>query len=206
VKILLTLIILICSSSIVLGETYKWEDANGVHITDNASSIPEKYREKALAKARVGVAAPSPQIGVKLPQQDNSIPEREKQEEINRVNQERARIATETMKQQQLKDIAQQNKLMTQKALGSISSVVNNGLSIIISGLIMLGITEISFLFIAKYIATKNRWNTRRAILIAQLVWLPVAYLIAIQMLTSLSHVNDATIKPQTSERTITSP
>jgi len=33
-------------------ETYKWEDANGMHFTDNASSIPEKFREKVLDEAR----------------------------------------------------------------------------------------------------------------------------------------------------------
>jgi hypothetical protein len=75
VKILLTLIILICSSAVAIGETYKWEDSYGIHITDNASSIPEKYREKALSKAREGA-----------PRQ--SIPEGEQSGNNSNVNSE----------------------------------------------------------------------------------------------------------------------
>jgi hypothetical protein len=38
--------------SIGHAETYKWQDENGMHFTDNASSIPLKYREKVLEEAR----------------------------------------------------------------------------------------------------------------------------------------------------------
>jgi len=136
VKILLTLIILICSSAVAFGETYKWEDANGVHITDNASTIPDKYREKALAEARIGVKVPTPQIGVILPPQDNSIAEREKQEEINRFNQERARIATEAMKQQAR--ILSQNNMMINRMTHQALQPLANFLTIwIIMGILV---------------------------------------------------------------------
>lgn len=181
---------LLIATSIACAGTYKWEDENGIHLTDNPSSIPSKYQEKALKDYGSNNKATTPQIGGALQQQDNSIAEREKQEENNRIKQERARIAAETMRQQQLKNMAQ-NKLMTQQALGSISSVVNHGFSIIIRGILILGLSEILFLVIARFIATKNNWNKRRAIAIAQLIWLPLAYFIAVQMLTNLGHIND---------------
>jgi hypothetical protein len=62
VKICLIILVVIYSSSISLAETYKWEDANGIHITDNASSIPEKYKDKALTKAREGISRPQESI------------------------------------------------------------------------------------------------------------------------------------------------
>ncbi|MBJ6799329.1 DUF4124 domain-containing protein [Geomonas propionica] len=41
-----------------LAETYKWEDSNGVHFTDNLNSVPKKYRKQAAAEARGDVAIP----------------------------------------------------------------------------------------------------------------------------------------------------
>jgi hypothetical protein len=182
---------LLIATSIACAGTYKWEDENGIHLTDNPSSIPSKYQEKALKDYGLNNKATTPpQIEGAPQQQDNSIAEREKQEENNRIKQERARIAAETMRQQQLKNMAQ-NKLMAQQAFGSISSVVNHGFSIIIRGILMFGISEILFLVIAKFIAKMNNWNVRRAIAIAQLLWLPLAYFIAVQMLTNLGHMND---------------
>lgn len=41
-------------------ETYKWEDAEGMHFTENANSIPKKYRAKALAEARGDIIGEKP--------------------------------------------------------------------------------------------------------------------------------------------------
>lgn len=43
---------LLCAYTIVSAETYKWEDKDGMHFTDNPQSIPPKYRDKAIANAR----------------------------------------------------------------------------------------------------------------------------------------------------------
>jgi hypothetical protein len=50
-KFLIFLIFLL-SFSVAHAETYKWQDENGMHFIDNASSIPSKYREKVLEEAR----------------------------------------------------------------------------------------------------------------------------------------------------------
>ncbi len=33
-------------------DTYKWEDKNGIHFTDNPERIPQKYKSKSIAEAR----------------------------------------------------------------------------------------------------------------------------------------------------------
>jgi aconitase B len=42
--------------------TYKWEDAEGMHFTENANSIPKKYRSKALAEARGDITTADPEV------------------------------------------------------------------------------------------------------------------------------------------------
>lgn len=51
-KTILVLIVTLFTISLVYAETYKWQDENGVHFTDNASTIPEKYRQESLERAR----------------------------------------------------------------------------------------------------------------------------------------------------------
>lgn len=51
-KITCIVISIIILFSVANAETYKWEDANGMHFTDNAASIPEKYREKVLSESK----------------------------------------------------------------------------------------------------------------------------------------------------------
>jgi hypothetical protein len=52
------LFIVVCSP--VHADTYSWEDDNGLHFTDNAETIPQKYRKKALDEARVEAKTPAP--------------------------------------------------------------------------------------------------------------------------------------------------
>ncbi|HKZ17154.1 MAG TPA: DUF4124 domain-containing protein, partial [Geobacteraceae bacterium] len=51
-KFVLILTSLLLAASIACAETYKWEDADGVHFTDNANSIPEQYRATVIEEAR----------------------------------------------------------------------------------------------------------------------------------------------------------
>lgn len=48
----LLVVILIFSTTFASAETYKWEDKNGMHFTDNPSNVPQKYRDKAIAEAK----------------------------------------------------------------------------------------------------------------------------------------------------------
>lgn len=45
-----------------LADTYKWEDKDGVHFTENLSSVPKKYRSKAEAEARGDITTRDPEI------------------------------------------------------------------------------------------------------------------------------------------------
>ncbi len=51
-KIIILLMLVMFAATTAYGEVYKWEDANGMHFTDNALSIPQKYREKVLGETR----------------------------------------------------------------------------------------------------------------------------------------------------------
>jgi len=62
VKITLIIFLMILSSSLALGETYTWEDADSIHFTDNPDSIPAKYREKVLEESRKDIQTPKSPI------------------------------------------------------------------------------------------------------------------------------------------------
>lgn len=114
-KIVTTLCCLLIVSSIACAATYKWEDANGMHFTENPNSIPEKYRAKALSEPREDITTSKPQAGYSLPQKSNSADDQIKQNEVNRVLQERARIAAESLKRQQSQNIAHNNQQINNK-------------------------------------------------------------------------------------------
>jgi hypothetical protein len=96
-KFIFILTYLIASASITCAETYKWEDANGVHFTDNADSIPMQYRANALGTVRPDITTSAPRIQ----QQKILNEERIKQEQNAQAARERAQIATEALRQQQ---------------------------------------------------------------------------------------------------------
>jgi uncharacterized protein YdcH (DUF465 family) len=95
-----------------------------MHFTENPNSIPEKYRSKALSEAREDITTSKPQAGYSLPQQRNSVDDQIKQNEENRVLQERARISAESLKQQQLQNAARNNKLFNNQMQQGFQSLV----------------------------------------------------------------------------------
>jgi hypothetical protein len=128
-------------SSVSSAETYKWEDANGVHYSDNAASVPEKYRDKVFEKTRaesknyilpssLGMPQPS---NVRIPvNQDANYQARaelqrktveaikQQQQVINQANLEQQKQISGAMRQQQAKLIAQSTK-NSQHALNSLA-------------------------------------------------------------------------------------
>jgi hypothetical protein len=67
--------------------------------------------------------------------------------------------------------------------------IIKEAFSIIIPSLIAILITELLFILVAKYIANRKGWQKRRAILIGQILWLPVAYLIAVNCIKQLGRL-----------------
>ncbi len=114
-RILKTVIVLYVSifltSSALASEIYKWEDANGIHISDNPSSIPEKYREKILAEHNVPTKSTSPQAGTVIP--PPNIPAAitiQNQAAVYQANLEQQRRVAEAMRQQQARLLAASTK------------------------------------------------------------------------------------------------
>lgn len=60
VKRVILLYVVLIATTLANAETYKWEDANGMHFTDNASSIPSQYRQKALENAGPDISPSKP--------------------------------------------------------------------------------------------------------------------------------------------------
>jgi len=66
---------------------------------------------------------------------------------------------------------------------------IKKAFDVIIPTLLALGITEILFILAARYVAKTKGWPKKKAILIAELLWLPVAYLIAINCIRQLGNI-----------------
>ena len=51
-RVVILFMLVMFAATAAYGEVYKWQDGNGMHYTDNALSIPQKYREKVLEETR----------------------------------------------------------------------------------------------------------------------------------------------------------
>jgi len=139
-KAYIILLILVLHSSLLYAETYKWEDSTGIHYSDNASSVPERYRAKVFEETRAESKSYTPpgSSGIYQPSNANQNANnqaraelqrktveaiRQQQQVINQVNLEQQRRVTEAMRQQQSKLIAQ-NKKNTDAAIQSLSRIM----------------------------------------------------------------------------------
>ena len=61
-KKLAVLLVLLCMTSIAGAETYKWEDATGMHFTDNLASVPKKYRQQVRDNASEDITIYNPSV------------------------------------------------------------------------------------------------------------------------------------------------
>jgi len=136
-KALIILLIVALNSSIASAETYKWEDANGVHYSDNAASVPEKYRAKVFEETRAETKSSTPPGSTGLYQPSNANQNatnqaraelqrktieaiRQQQQVINQANLEQQRRVSAAMRQQQAKAIALSTK-NSERALESLA-------------------------------------------------------------------------------------
>lgn len=79
-RIIITLIFLAVATA-SYADTYKWEDENGIHFTENANSIPKKYRAKALAEASGDITTTHPSVAHDAIEKNSRNSERESQEQ-----------------------------------------------------------------------------------------------------------------------------
>jgi hypothetical protein len=115
-KSLLILCSLFIATSTAYAETYKWEDANGVHLTDNPTSIPDEYRAKALREARADTSAAKMQAGMSPSRQNAAIaePDYQADNEPNRIAAEAIRAQQPTLKAHQATQAARMERELIQ--------------------------------------------------------------------------------------------
>lgn len=83
-----TFLVLLASAAYC--DTYKWEDMNGVHFTDNPESIPKKYKSKSIAEAKEDIKVVStPEIDTAGT--SNNKPNKRTPTLINRLNTDKTR-------------------------------------------------------------------------------------------------------------------
>ena len=100
-KSLIIIYLLVFLSSSASADVYTWEDANGVNFTDDASSIPEMYREEpaAVAKAHFGNSS-VPARADKYPQTRRAV-EQENRDAARQAGLEQHRQAAQAKNQRQ---------------------------------------------------------------------------------------------------------
>lgn len=97
-------------TSAASAEVYRWEDENGIHLTDSPGSVPEKYREKVYAETRAQIKDTSPQVNTGIIQQNIPVATQTNQAAAYQANFEQQRRATEAMRQQQARVLAVNTK------------------------------------------------------------------------------------------------
>ena len=107
---ILVIFILAVLTSVASAEVYKWEDANGIHLTDSPASVPEKYREKVYAETREQIRTTTPQANVGVTQQYNPVATQVNQAAVYQANSEQQRRATEAFNKQQARALAASSK------------------------------------------------------------------------------------------------
>lgn len=176
------LAILILPITAIYAETYKWEDANGVHYSDNASSVPEKYREKVFEETKAENTRITPPVSIRSSQpsstniqaNQNAIIQAN-QNAINQANRdaiyqanvEQQRRAVDAMRQQQSKALAQS----TQNAEGAIESLAR---FMAIWVLIGLGVFIIWVLTIVDIVRSEFTSPSNKTVWILLVILIPV--------------------------------
>lgn len=101
-KTFIFLYMLVLLSSVASAEVYRWEDANGLHFTDDFSSVPERHREKpfAVINGQSGNTDSNTRGGLYL--QNRLVAEQEARAAAHQDNLDQHRRAAEAKKQLQL--------------------------------------------------------------------------------------------------------
>lgn len=155
-KIFIIILCLTLHASILYAETYKWEDASGVHYSDNAASVPEKYRAKVFEETKVENLRNTPPVssgiyqpgnaGIQTNQNANNQARaelerktveaiRQQQQVINQASLEQQRRVSDAMRQQQTKAIAQSTK-NSERVLESLAKFM--GVSLLIGFVVFI--------------------------------------------------------------------
>jgi len=112
-KTAIILFLSVLLASVASAEVYRWEDADGMHFTDNYSSVPEKYREKDIAETDAPSGHTTPHVGVGINRQYRPVANQENKAAVHQANLEQHRRAAQAKKQQQIDTSNFQNTLQS---------------------------------------------------------------------------------------------
>jgi hypothetical protein len=93
VKTVIIIYLLVFFAAIASAEVYTWEDAEAIHFTDDPSSVPEVYRDKAINTTTNRIGNTVPQVRVAMTQQNRPAITRQNQTAVQQVNPELQRQA-----------------------------------------------------------------------------------------------------------------
>jgi hypothetical protein len=102
VKTVIMVYILVLLTSVASAGVYRWEDSNGLHFTDDSSSLPEKYREKDLAENETQQGNTTRQVSVGMTRQGSPDANQDNHAAVHQANLEQHRLTAAAKKQQQL--------------------------------------------------------------------------------------------------------
>jgi hypothetical protein len=122
--------LILLTSSLVLAETYKWEDENGMHFTENANSIPKKYRARSLAEARGDITMTDPGVASEVQRSDSRS---------RAIRQEDERYARREASDKERQDIARK---LAQTECTGIPGECGPGRACLIKGISLMGRVE----------------------------------------------------------------
>jgi hypothetical protein len=86
-------------ASVASAEVYRWEDENGINLTDDPASVPEKYREKVSSEATGQIKNPAPQVRVEATRRKRPVITQENQIATYRDDLDQQKRATGAIRQ-----------------------------------------------------------------------------------------------------------
>jgi hypothetical protein len=98
-KTMVILYMLVLLTSIASAEVYRWEDANGIHFTDDSSTLPERYTAKDVAEGSQQSGTMARQANSTITRQNALAANQEKQAAVRQDNLEQHRRTAEVKKQ-----------------------------------------------------------------------------------------------------------
>jgi len=98
-KTVVILYMLVLLSSSASAEVYRWEDANGIHFTDDSSTLPERYLEKDVAQVNLQSGTLDRRANSAIARQYALAANQEKQAALHQDNLEQRRRTAEVKRQ-----------------------------------------------------------------------------------------------------------
>jgi len=177
-------------TSAASAEVYKWEDENGIHLTDSPGSVPEKYREKVYADTRAQIKNTAPKAtgiaNLNIPAVVNQI----NQVSLVQANlEQQQRHKAEALRQQQARALAASNKKV-KSAFASLAGLMF--IWLMLGSLILIGwISTIVDIVRSEFETPSNKTVWMLLVIFIPLIGMVLYYIFGLgQKCSSMSYRN----------------